>query len=418
MPVWRVLLLLNHTLQASNVAADCYQLIPMSSYKYVQQPRIRSCFCALFLPLARALSFVTNPRPLQPSGSDEDGQMVRIMSYNVHAWRDSNHEDNFERIVEAVRLARPDILCLNEVLHPFQAPGGEEGRAYYDAVRRGDGKGRALPPSADPKHSSNAYLPLLAREVGLPNWEYGFADEDGSSFGAVPFGNAILSHHPIEVCHRVQLKEIEGDIELGNQARDCVEPRQALVSTINIGKISFEKEERRGLEGIEKETDVPPCPKLTICATHLDHKSEELREKQMGRVLDIVASIAPPGSPVVLCGDLNTFQKSDMWDQAWQELCDFYTSRGWGIPPKRSLVLDLLAERGYVDTFVPSSIDDVEKDCKRFPNPTCWTHQPLMRIDHIWTKSHNITARPGAHYRMDDILGSDHFPILCDLRIH
>ena len=32
---------------------------------------------------------------------------LRVVTYNVHAWRDSNHSDNFDRVVDVVRRLEP-----------------------------------------------------------------------------------------------------------------------------------------------------------------------------------------------------------------------------------------------------------------------------------------------------------------------
>ena len=44
---------------------------------------------------------------------------VRIVSYNIHAWRDAEHADNLERLSSLLAGLAPDVVCLNEVLHPY-----------------------------------------------------------------------------------------------------------------------------------------------------------------------------------------------------------------------------------------------------------------------------------------------------------
>ena len=107
------------------------------------------------------------------------------------------------------------------------------------------------------------FLLRLAKRTGLTYVEYGAADPAGSSFGDVPFGNAILSRFPLKSCTHVQLEVEDGDVDLGYQKRDIVDPRQAIVATVDVdGK------------------------RLGLITTHLDQKSEELREKQAMKVVE------------------------------------------------------------------------------------------------------------------------------------
>ena len=320
---------------------------------------------------------------------------LRIMSYNIHAWRDCDHKDNFDRIVEAVQLVNPDICCLNEVLHPFVAPGGSEGSQYYEDVKDGKGRGLKLPSDHLPAKIEDSFLYRLAKHTGLDYLEYGAADPVESSFGRVPFGNAILSRFPFKSCTHVPLEVEDGDVELGYQERDIVDPRQAIVATVNVdGK------------------------KFGVICTHLDQKSEELRGKQMMKVIKAANRILSPDHPKIICGDFNSFRRKDMDRPTWEALCELYKSRSWGQPNEVSLVLEALEKDGYADTFTFSG--------GQYPKPTCWTDTPVMRIDHMLVKSakpqsdgkqskpHDIRAI--SHQRVD-LDGSDHFPIMVDFQI-
>ena len=234
---------------------------------------------------------------------------LRVMSYNIHAWRDCDHKDNFDRIVEAVQLVNPDICCLNEVLHPFVAPGGLEGSQYYENVKDGKGRGLKLPSDHLPAKMEDSFLYRLAKHTGLDYLEYGAADPVESSFGRVPFGNAILSRFPFKSCTHVPLEVEDGDVELGYQERDIVDPRQAIVATIDVdGK------------------------KFGVISTHLDQKSEELRGKQTMKVIKAVNRILSSDHPKIICGDFNSFRRKDIDRPTWEALCELYKSRSWGQP--------------------------------------------------------------------------------------
>lgn len=313
---------------------------------------------------------------------------LRVMTYNVHAWRDCSHVDNFQRVVEAVQAVQPDICCLNEVLHPFVAPKGSDGLSYYEDVKDGKGRGLVLPRDHLPSKVEDSFLYRLAKDTGLQYLEYGAADPVDSSFGRVPFGNAILSRYAIKSYTHVPLEVDEGDIDLGFQKRDIVDPRQAIVATVDVdGK----------------------C--VGLISTHLDQKSEELRGKQTMKVVKAANNILSSECPTIICGDFNSFRRSDMDEATWRDLCELYESRTWGRPNEVSLVLKALEDDGYADTFAFSG--------DQYPKPTCWTDTPVMRIDHMLVKSPQVkSGKQKSHYDIKalthqrvEVDGSDHFPV-------
>ena len=58
---------------------------------------------------------------------------LRVVTMNIHAWRDSDHRLNFDRLVAQLRTLNADVVCLNEVLHPFCAPAPDD--TYWAEVR-------------------------------------------------------------------------------------------------------------------------------------------------------------------------------------------------------------------------------------------------------------------------------------------
>ena len=176
---------------------------------------------------------------------------LRLMTYNIHAWRDSAHVDNLERLINLINEVQPDVLCLNEVLHPFAGPAPDD--PYWRDVRERRGHGRDPPAGSQPPVSSpEAYLNRLALATGLPNCAFATGSEDGSFFGAFPFGNAILSRHALSGVSRRVLGVTAEDLSLGGQTRTSadLEPRAALAALV----------------------DLPGGASLGVCSTHLDHK--------------------------------------------------------------------------------------------------------------------------------------------------
>lgn len=41
---------------------------------------------------------------------------LRLVQYNIHAWRTTEHDDNLDALCTELAGLQPDILCLNEVL--------------------------------------------------------------------------------------------------------------------------------------------------------------------------------------------------------------------------------------------------------------------------------------------------------------
>ena len=146
----------------------------------------------LYALAAAALADAAAPR--RPAGREPPHRPLRIVTYNVHAWRCSGHRDNYERVEAALRELDPDILCLNEVLHPFLAPPPDH--PYWRASANHATRGYAPPAgtlSETDASLSRTHLHRLARMLGLDHVAFAPATTRGSFFGDYPFGNAICS---------------------------------------------------------------------------------------------------------------------------------------------------------------------------------------------------------------------------------
>ena len=228
--------------------------------------------------------------------------------------------------------------------------------------------------------SAAPYLQKVANILGM-DVAFGEAEKDLCYFGAVPFGSAILTKGSLEDVSRIVMTSTDEDALLGDQARDFAESRGAISATICVGG-------RR----------------ITVATTHLDHKSEDLRAKQMTTAL---ASLGKKEKgQTILCGDFNTFQRKDYTPESWDRIVDFYGSRGWATPRETSLVLDGLSSRGWRDA--------AENDVP-YPTPTCWTATPLFRIDYVWLSPDLSETSTVTNYSRVDDDASDHFPVSVDL---
>uniref|UniRef100_A0A7S0LNR4 Endonuclease/exonuclease/phosphatase domain-containing protein n=1 Tax=Coccolithus braarudii TaxID=221442 RepID=A0A7S0LNR4_9EUKA len=354
----------------------------------------------LALLIARDAAGVTigeRPTAARPSAVST----LRLVTFNIHAWRDSDHKDNLERICAQLLSLDADIVCLNEVLHKFTAPPPDD--PYWQEVRQRRGHGYPPPASSVPVDEADSYLMRLSKALSLPNVAYGPACSDGF-FGGFPFGNAVLSKYALADVHHLLLRLQPGDLTLGGQERtkEDLEPRSVTLVRVKLPP-----------------SQALPCgASVGVCCTHLDHKSEELRERQIREAAAEAhrAFGGLDGCPTVLCGDLNSFGRQDMSEEAWATACEYFRSRGWPQPPERSLVCNALDDIGFADSYRewqarPSRFSPEEEaltPADESPPPlTCWSHRPLYRLDYVCLRQHpraavaNVALDPPAPARLE-----------------
>lgn len=325
------------------------------------------------------------------SGSDAWG--LRLASYNLHGWRDTDHADNLARLTDTLGKINADVVALQEVLHPFRPPSdAAAAQAYFDRVRAGKGNG-FVPDYL--REDDVPYLQELANALGLPFISFGKATDDGY-FGTFGYGNAILSRFPIvrEEHHVVKPAA-------RHQAGRRIEAEDRCISIVTL--------------------QTTPSAQQSFCVTHLDQLSYELRVEQLTEMLSFANSFGDH----IMCGDFNAFQRSDCTEEQWQKILDDAASKNWTPPPETNGACELVAKLGYRDAFYLSdnhttgahdsqlAIAGAAEDTKK-PGPTCWVVKPLLRIDYVFL-SQGINDVHVAQYQriMDD--GSDHFPIAIDM---
>lgn len=333
----------------------------------------------------------------EPNGAaDGDETKLRLVSYNIHGWRDTDHKDNFDRLVETLKKTNADVVALQEVLHPYHPPSdAEAAEAYFARVKAGKGNGF----SAEYVGAGGeaAYLSALASALGLPHVSFGQAVADGY-FGAFGYGNAILSRFPVVGESHTVVKPA-GRHQAGRRIE--AEDRCFSVVTLATGE----------------------ARQHTVCVTHLDQLSDELRQEQVAAMLPLAAAAGPH----VLCGDLNVFQRADCAAEQWQAILDDAAGKGWGAPPETTAAIQELLGRGYRDCFYLSdnhrhgqapaelAVPGMAADAAT-PGATCWVTKPLLRIDYAFLSPDLDAGLVRQYQRLTDT-ASDHFPVVIDLTL-
>ena len=211
---------------------------------------------------------------------------MRILTYNIHGWRDAYGRCDVARLARIIAATQADIVALNEVFHPF-APAGQAQPALQqlaDALGMQAAFGAALMPQL-------AFAPLA------------------------PYGNALLTRYPLLAHAGHHLTATEG-----HEQRGLLEARVLLPD----GKRT-----------------------LSIYVTHLDHRSEAVRMTQLTALLQW--TVRDRSRPHLLLGDFNSLAPSDFTEKpaalaALAEQISFQrlTAEGLQVTPR-------LLQRGYHD---------------------------------------------------------------------
>ena len=160
-------------------------------------------------------------------------QRLRIVQYNIHAFRTAEHIDSLDSLCALLAPLHPDVLCLNEVLHPWVPPSADD--PYWEAVLARRGYEYAELPNhcyTGREAEAGAHLHRLADALGLKHIAFVMANDQGFFGRGVPFGNAILSRYPFDdTAELIMRPAVPADLTLGEQSRTVqdLEPRSALL---------------------------------------------------------------------------------------------------------------------------------------------------------------------------------------------
>ncbi len=184
----------------------------------------------------------------------------------------------------------------------------------------------------------------------------------------------ILDANCIDICG---LQEVPGIKRLQNVMGNDWEclfdygyPKYGTGLIYRRGKFSHEKIMTHTLKGTPgKKTAFEvwlsktnkPKEIIRIIVTHLDHKTENQRMKE----LEVLQKIMP-SEPHILLGDLNSLTRSDYTNTEWQRISEVRAKNDWEGP--KTNVTSTLSQLGYIDvlslskTVVPTCRFDTRVD--------------------------------------------------------
>jgi endonuclease/exonuclease/phosphatase family metal-dependent hydrolase len=280
------------------------------------------------LDMRKLVQRVLDPRephlPLQaargPTASGVESIRIRLMTYNVHGCRGMDGRYSTQRIARVIARARPDVICLQELDQSRGRSGG------IDQIGE------------------------IARQLQSDFHFHAVSEQDDGRFG-----NAILSHFPMERLGSGQLPRVPSTLRL----------------------------EDRGVLWVEIELE---GASLQVLNTHLSILARERRAQVDALVRDWLED---PGcrAPVVLAGDFNSSSFS-------------YTSRRIG---------DVLHDVSDLDVRARAAGERIQHT---------WSGRvPVRRIDHVFTSGDLSVASVRVPRTRLSRVASDHLPLVVDLSV-
>jgi endonuclease/exonuclease/phosphatase family metal-dependent hydrolase len=240
--------------------------------------------------------------------------IVRILTYNIHGWRDAGRQINVARLARIIEASQADIVALNEVFHPLVPPG--ETRPALDLLADALGMAAAFGVALTPQL---AFAPLAL------------------------YGNALLTRYPLLAHAGHHLTPVAG-----HEQRGLLEARVLLPD----GRTPF-----------------------SVYVTHLDHLSEAVRVQQLSAMAQW--TVRDRDRPHLLLGDFNALAPGDFAGDpaaldALRASAEFGRLAGQGME-----VVPRLLRRGYVDAQASSAAPTFPADNPVVRIDYIWASGPL-----------------------------------------
>jgi endonuclease/exonuclease/phosphatase family metal-dependent hydrolase len=257
---------------------------------------------------------------------------VRVLTYNIHGWRDAHGQIDVDRLARVIQASRADIVGLNEVFHPLTPPG--EARPALDLLAEALGMEAAFGVALTPQF---AFAPLAS------------------------YGNALLTRYPLLAHAGHHLTPVDG-----HEQRGLLEARVLLPD----GRTPF-----------------------SLYVTHLDHLSEAARVRQLAAVLQW--TVRDRDRPHLLMGDFNALAPGDFAaDPVTLEA--LRASAAFGRLADQGMeVVPRLLRRGYVDAQAAEAAPTFPADQPSVRIDYIWLSAslaPALRWCRPWTTGDTAVA--------------------------
>lgn len=239
---------------------------------------------------------------------------MRILTYNIHGWRDAFDQMDVARLARIIAASEADVVALNEVFHPLASP--DAGRPALELLAEMLGMQAAFGVALTPQF---AFAPLAS------------------------YGNALLTRYPLLAHAGHHLPAMEG-----HEQRGLLEARLLLPD----GRHS-----------------------LSIYVTHLDHRSEALRVQQLAAAFQW--TVRDRARPHVLLGDFNSLTASDLVDNPAAVRVLQQDPELQRLASEELQVTDRLQRRGYVDAQAAQPTATFPADAPAVRIDYIWLSAPL-----------------------------------------
>lgn len=240
--------------------------------------------------------------------------IVRVLTYNIHGWRDAFGEIDVARLARVIDASQADMVALNEVFHPLIPPG-----------------------------ESRPALDLLAAALGMEA-VFGVALTPQFAFAPLAsYGNALLTRYPVLAHAGHHLTPIDG-----HEQRGLLEARVLLPD----GKTPF-----------------------SVYVTHLDHLSEAARVQQLAAAFQW--TLRDRERPHLILGDFNALAPADFQaDPAALEALKASAALG-RLAAQGMEVIPRLLRRGYSDAQAANPAPTFPADGPLVRIDYIWLSAPL-----------------------------------------
>jgi len=202
----------------------------------------------------------------------------------------------------------------------------------------------------------------------------------GLAAASVGLGNALLSKTPLVDQEFVTLRAGYGEV------------RSGMVAAVTVGGL-----------------------RVTVCATHLDHRYEDDRITQLKRLLTALS--AREGDASVLAGDFNALRLADYTREALDGVRAVRAKNHWD-PPQND-VIDHLDRAGWIDALRLARAGSLERYDATLGDPlapeslaTCWIG---TRIDYFWLPRTSLDRVKVTRCERIESDASDHYPVVLEI---